>query len=298
MPRARLLAFGGDARLQSALLDRLDAHRDAGTIDPAGPSWTGTGGTPAGCIAASSDPAVFADATGFPAPFMPLLDFLCARSREPRSAVTRARAWLTQVRPGADLAGVPSRLVCALLETDVPADEREADLAAVQMQVSALHRRMAEGDRPEPAAWRAARAAAVVATDGARGPVGRRHGRLAETAAWDPLTASTVLRETAAAWLEIRTAGAAAATDWSEADGAAMERCFQLCRSAYLDTGGPPDGFFFPPLFRARDPHLADRFEARLAAANAASRQAVEALADLCLTHLAAAEMPGARSVV
>ena len=108
------LAFGGDETRRAVLLARLDEHRDAGTVTPSGPSWTGTGGTPAGCIAGSNDPADFARATGFPPSLMPLLDFLCPRcgdverSADAGEAADLARAWLTGVAPGANLTNLPN----------------------------------------------------------------------------------------------------------------------------------------------------------------------------------------------
>ena len=296
------LAFGGDAARQSALLARLGEHLDAGTIVPSGPSWTGTGGTPAGCIAGANDPADFARATGFPPSLMPLLDFLCARAGDEKrgedagEAADLARAWLTGVTPGAELTNVPGLILCALLD-DAGRDVANApDVIAARNRIDALHRAAMTRDRPEAAAWRSARAAAVAATDAAREPAGQRFGRLVEAAAWDLVTSPSILLQVAVVWLEIRSHAASAATGWTEADEAAVKSCFQACRSECLEAGMKPEEFVFPPLFRAREPELARRFETQLAAANAAYFQAVHDLAQRCLDLLAAARPPGAPS--
>jgi|GEM_PF-6649307 len=294
------LAFGGDETRRDILLARLDEHRAAGTITPSGPSWTGTGGTPAACIAGSNDPADFARATGFPPSLMPLLDFLCPRcgdverSADAGEAADLARAWLMGVTPGADLTNLPGLILCALLNEAAAHAGDEPGVIAARDRIMALHRATMAGERPGAAAWRAARAAAVAATDTAREPAGQRFGRLVEAAAWDPATSSSILQEVVMAWLEIQAHAAAAATGWTAADDAAVERCFQACRSESLEAGEQPEAFAFPPRFHAREPDLARRFDTQLAAANAAYFQAVHALAQRCLDHLAAARPPGA----
>lgn len=293
MPPIRARAVHGDAQLRSS---RLDAHLGAGTVDPDSPIWTGIGGTPAGCIAASDDSATSARVTGFPTPFMPRLDFLCARSGGPHRGVGLARPWLLPVAPGGERAGVPIRIPSALPEKEMPGTEDEPEVATAQVRIAALHRAAAEGGRPDPTAWRPDRTAAVSVTDGAREPAGRRYGRLAETAAWDPLTASTILREAAGARLEVRAAAAAAGR--TDADDATMETCFQDGRIAHVDAGGQPDGFVLPPVFRAHEPGLAERFEVQPAVAKAACLRAVETLTDLCLALRAAAEIPATPSEV
>ncbi|WP_267427485.1 hypothetical protein [Methylobacterium sp. GC_Met_2] len=294
------LAFGGDAARKSALLARLDEHRDAGTVTPSGPSWTGVGGTPAGCIAGSNDPADFARATGFPSSLMPLLDFLCPRCGDEErgsnagEAADLARAMLMGVTPGADLTNVPGLILCALLDEASAHAGDEPEIIAARDRIEALHRAALAGHRPGATAWRAARAAAVTATDAAREPAGQRFGRLVEAVAWDPAASSSILQEVAMAWLEIEAHAASAATGWTAADDAAVERCFQACRSESLAAGGQPEAFAFPPLFHAREPELARRFAMQLAAANAAYFQAVRDLARRCLDYLAAARPPGA----
>ncbi|UHC19947.1 hypothetical protein LRS73_33740 (plasmid) [Methylobacterium currus] len=281
------IAFGGEPIRRDVLLARLDTHRAAGTLLRAGARWTGTEGTPAGCIAGDDDPMVFVRVTGFPAALGLLLDFVCARSCEDAAAAAAlAAGWLSRATPGADLSGVPGRIMLAFLGEAVPPDEPEVE--AAREAVAALHRRAA-GDPCDRAAWRRARALAVAATDAARGPAGQRIGRLVEAAAWDPLTSPSCLQDAASAWCEVRAHDAAAATGWTAADDEAVERCFQACRGESLAAGERPETFAFPPRFQAREPALARRFVAQLEAANAAYPRAVAKVGQLCADHLAAA---------
>ena len=288
------IAYAGDSSTRTSLLARLAAHFEAGTIDLKGPRWTGLGGTPAGCIGASADLKGFEAATGYPACLGALLDFLCLQLEEPGAVKAAAMDWLSRATPGADLSGVPSAILLAVMAEPLESTEfpqQAPQVAEAIRQVSGLHRRVAAGAAVPRADWTATRNAAVLATNAAQG-LGRAWGELAEAAAWDPLSSRNILAEVAARWGNARGALASAETGWVRRDQAAVEACYARFQAETEARGETIERTNFPPYFAAHEPELHQRFLVQLERSNAAHLEAGRDLLWVSLADLAAATEP------
>jgi hypothetical protein len=104
---------------------------------------------------------------------------------------------------GQDLGSVAPALMEWLLSDSEHGIHRFAENEAVRRmigRVAELHRRAATGDAPPEAEWRAARTAAMAATDACENSLEKSVAAAAEAAAWNPATSATVVSDTVRAW--------------------------------------------------------------------------------------------------
>jgi hypothetical protein len=273
-------AFAGDPARKAALLATIERHIGLGTLRPGLTAWDGTGGTPLGVVVCGSDAADYTAQTGYPLALAELLDPLFSMLNG-EEASRFAREWLAVVAPGADLSGVPTRIVLSLLPDGEPLVDAIID----------LHRSVLEGESVARGTWSAARKALLAALDQEPDGPRRLNLALAEAASWPATTSRSILTAMADIWCSIPVA--AENSDWTEAD---EDRAQTVLKSlwdeqrAARETGVHVD---YPALFAERDGELARRFETNLALANSRYQERRRALAAIALSHLAATT-PGA----
>ncbi|MDR6511006.1 hypothetical protein J2792_001878 [Novosphingobium capsulatum] len=192
-----VIAFHGDPLVKAQALDRLQRHVTAGSFVYF-PAWENGNANVIGAVVEADDTPAYAERLGYPLALAETLPMLVNGFRPQPEAVRFALAWLERTPVGADLTTIVSQLVLDLLANAdlVKLTERYPDVEQSRQAIMALHRRAIDGDEPDRKTWKAARLAAVAATDAVdEAALERRAAQVVEAAAW-PGTMRTVLRDT------------------------------------------------------------------------------------------------------
>jgi hypothetical protein len=199
-------AFHADPAIKLAFLARLQAHAQAGEIINRANVWSDGKGGPVACMVHDTDLAVWQERTGVPKAVGSALDIAASYLDEPEQAARFVLEWVEAVEVGQDLRCVAPALIEWLLSDSEHGILRLAeDEAARQIIrcVADLHRRVAVGDAPPEVEWRAARAAAMAATDACETPLEKSILACVEAAAWNPATSATAVSDTVRAWVKL-----------------------------------------------------------------------------------------------
>jgi hypothetical protein len=227
-------SFHNDPAVKVEIVHRLRAHAAAGEVRNAPTHWKDGAGSPAACMVDDPSLSVWQQRLGIPKALGSLVDTIAASLGTAERAARFAQDWLEAVPIGRDLHGVAHAvLVWLLTDPEHGVIRRATGDVERQMidRVAALHQRCRSGDKPEVAAWRNVRAAAMAATDTLTTDVQQAVGRTVEASAWDPATTGMVLSDTARSWIA---AEGQAAPDkiWSEDDRAIQARLSGLFADA------------------------------------------------------------------
>lgn len=194
------IAFHGDPAVKAKALERLRRHIQAGSFVYF-PAWEDGKANAIGAVVEADDVPAYAERLGYPIALAETLPILINGFRPLGEAAAFADAWLERTPVGADLSTVVSHLILQLLdEPSLSAlTTRHPAMEQARQAIRALHRRVIDGDQPDRKEWKAARLAAVAATDAlGEDSMDGRAGGIVESAAW-PGTMRTVLRDTLSA---------------------------------------------------------------------------------------------------
>ncbi|MGN5374463.1 MAG: hypothetical protein DI632_05925 [Sphingomonas hengshuiensis] len=279
-------AFGGDAAVKTALLDRLARHRLAGTLLWGATRWDGDAGTALGVSIAGTDPATYAAAFGYPLALAALLDPLAdtgGAGFDPAAFVTD---WVAVVRPGADLAPIPTLLMLDMLDDP---DLRRLCPGEMAM-LAALHRADADGAPRPGVEWRAARAA-ILAVDPGDDRERRAALDVAEALAWSGGAGRSTLTAMLGAMRHLR--AQSRRPEWPQAE---EDRAIAQLQALWTDAMPERErgqAIDYRARLTARDPGLAQAFFANLDTTNDAVMQVGRDLAARCIERLRAAGRHG-----
>lgn len=227
------IAFHANPAVKAEALERLRRHIAAGTLVYF-PAWEHGRANVIGAVVEADDTPGYAAKLGYPLALAEMLPMLVNGFRPLTEAARFAEAWLERTPVGADLTRIVSHLVLDLLADPGLADMTQGspDLEQSRQSIMALHKSVIEGAEPDRKVWKAARMAAVVATDGVgQGTLERQAGSVIEAAAW-PGTMRTVLRDTMNSFGSLGTNRSMAEIGW----GADKEsRVFQIREQAEKD---------------------------------------------------------------
>ena len=267
------IAFHGDPKVKAQALERLRRHIAAGSFVYF-PAWEEGRANVIGAVMEADDTPGFGERLGYPIALAETLPMFVNGFRPQAEAERFAQAWLERTPVGADLTRIVSRLVLDLLANPELAvlTERVPDVEQGRRAIMTLHRRAIEGDEPDRKTWKAARLAAVAATDALDGAtLDRRAGQVIEAAAW-PSAMRTVLRDTLNGLGTLELNVALARIGWTEQE---ESRVFHIREQAEKD-GYKAE---FSGLARvlaildADHPALAQQFRLRLERVEAASER-------------------------
>lgn len=191
------IAFHGDPAVKAQALERLRRHIAAGSFVYF-PAWEDGKANVIGAVMEADDTPGFAERLGYPIALAEALPMFVNGFRPKAEAERFAQAWLERTPVGVDLTRIVSQLVLDLLANAELAalTEQRPDLEQSRQAIMALHQRVIDGDEPDRKTWKAARMAAVAATDAVEeASLDRRAGQAVEAAAW-PGAMRTVLRDT------------------------------------------------------------------------------------------------------
>jgi len=199
-------AFHADPALKQEILAQLKTHAQAGEILNRAHVWNDGKGGPVACMIHDTDLAVWQERTGTPKAVGSALDLAASYLDGPDQAAGFAIEWVDAVEVGQDLRGVAPGLLAWLLSDGEHGILRFAEPGVVRQmigRVADLHRRAAAGDVPPEAEWRAARAAAMAATDACETPPQKSIAAAGEVAAWNPATSAAAVADTVRAWVNL-----------------------------------------------------------------------------------------------
>lgn len=226
-------AFHGDPAVKAQALERLRRHIAGGSFVYF-PAWEDGKANVIGAVVEADDTPSYAAQLGYPIALAETLPMFVNGFRPKAEAERFAEAWLERTPVGADLTRIVSQLVLEMLGNPdlVALTERHPAVKQGRLAIMALHRRAIDGDEPDRKTWKAARLAAVAATDAlGEGTLDRRAGQVVEAAAW-PGTMRTLLRDTLSALSTLEMYLALSGIGWSEAD---ESRVFQIREQAEKD---------------------------------------------------------------
>ncbi len=226
-------AFHGDPAVKAQALERLRRHIAGGSFVYF-PAWEDGKANVIGAVMEADDTPGYAVRLGYPVALAEALPMFVNGFRPKAEAERFAEAWLERTPVGADLTRIVSQLVLEMLGNPdlVALTDRHSAVEQSRLAIMALHRRAIDGDEPDRKTWKAARLAAVAATDAlGEGTLDRRAGQVVEAAAW-PGTMRTVLRDTLSALSTLEMYLALSGIGWSEAD---ESRVFQIREQAERD---------------------------------------------------------------
>jgi hypothetical protein len=199
-------AFHADPALKQEILTQLKTHAQAGEILNRAHVWNDGKGGPVACMIHDTDLAMWQERTGTPKAVGSALDLAASYLDGPDQAAAFAIEWVDAVEVGQDLRGVAPALLAWLLSDGEHGILRFAEPEAVRQaidRVTDLHRRAAAGDVPPEAEWRAARAAAMAATDACENALQKSLAAAGEAAAWNPATSTAAVSDTIRAWTSL-----------------------------------------------------------------------------------------------
>lgn len=227
------IAFLGDPAVKAQALARLRSHIAAGTF-VIFPAWEGGKANVIGALVEADDKQAFADQYGYPIAFVTALEMIVNAFKFGPSSEGFVEALLERTPVGADLSRVvPQQLVNLLDHPDiVTLTARHAEVERCRQAVVALQQRAVAGDEPDRKTWKAARLAAIAASDTVVDDTALHMASLiVEAAAW-PATMRTVLHDTLGACGRLESHQIMNAIGWTEAD---ESRVFKIREKAEAD---------------------------------------------------------------
>lgn len=260
---ADAIAFHGDPAVKAQAQAQLRQYVEAGSFVYF-PAWEDGKANAIGAVVEADDTSAYAARLGYPIALVEALPMIINGVRPLPEAARFAETWLARTPVGGDLSAVVSRMILDLLAKPRLCEitRRLPSLDESRLAIIALHRRVVEGDEPDRKQWKAARLAAVAATDGLGDDVlDRAAGNTVESAAW-PGTMRTVLRDTLNATGALILREALAEIGWTPEE---ESRVYQIREQAEKDAYKAE----FEGLARvhaildADHPELADRFRQR-----------------------------------
>jgi len=267
------VAFHGDPAVKAWALERLRRHIAAGSFVYF-PAWEDGQANVIGAVMEADDTPGFAERLGYPVALADALPIFVNGFRPMTEAEGFAQAWLERTPVGADLTRIVSQLVLEFLANDelVALTERRPDVEQGRRAIMALHRRAIDGDEPDRKTWKAARMAAVAATDALEeATLDRRAGQVIEASAW-PGAMRTVLRDTLNGLGTLELYLSLSRIGWTEQD---ESRVFHIREQAEKD-GYKAEFSGLDRLLAILDadhPALADQFRLRLDRVEASSER-------------------------
>jgi len=243
--RKMMQAFHGDTAAKSHLLDRLRVYAEAGAIINADNVWKDGKGSPVGCVVESTDLGLWPQRTGMPKALGCALDHVAKNLGSPRNAGLFVVEWIDAVPVGENMCGVAHELIGWLLTDPEHGVLRLASTETARQsvcRVAEMHRRGAAGQAPAAADWAEVRGAILaVPAPGDKDRTQQWVMAAAESAAWNPETAATVIADTLRAWSLL---GAARRAVAKPADSAQLTRDTQP--QIPLPKAPAPDGLTKP----------------------------------------------------
>lgn len=233
-----LNAYQSMPAVRDAAIERLRAHAADKQLAPGPLAWNGNKGSLVGCILESDDLTQWENQLGLPQWLATTADGMAAQQESVDAALTFGVELLSAIRPGADVSLAGSVVIVSALtdagDFTARLAEVPADLQQAASQVLALHRRLLEGDRAEPADWRAARRAATKLTDAQPSELLKSYATCVETAAWDPLTSKSVVFDTLRVYSKAAIEKANADSGFTAEDDANIRAHLQLMWDTHL----------------------------------------------------------------
>ena len=218
----------------------------------------------AAIIAGSADPRAYERTMGIPGSLALLGDEVLASYPEPEPARVFARSWVAAPEPGADLGGVPGAILLWFLDWALASGvaSNDATLQELMIEIRSKHHELLQGSSVDRASWADARRRALAFTDAAEGD-SVLMGRLAETLAWPPLTARTVIAESLRIFADLVALLAQRTSGMGDEERAAVRAVMdKLYEDTSDDREANPDTYDFPGHFEARFPDEFARFVA------------------------------------
>lgn len=191
-----LCAFLGKPEVRTAALARLEQRARAGKLTQGALFFNGQLASPAAALVNSDDGQVWQAQLGLAQWLAFAIDHTC-NGLPADKTVQRVEALLQGIALGSDTARLGSRVVQRILQSVAQqlatCGDHARDLLAAGSMIEQLHAELLAGGTPPPAAWRAARKAAVDATNQLADPLEKAFGACVEAAGWHPgLSPTTV----------------------------------------------------------------------------------------------------------
>ncbi|WP_343528918.1 hypothetical protein [Sphingomonas sp.] len=268
-----IIAFHGDSAVKAKALERLRHHIAAGSFIYF-PAWEDGKANVIGAVVGADDTPAFAEMLGYPVALADTLPVLINGFRPQDEAERFAEAWLERTPVGADLTWIVSQLILDLLNHPelTAMTERHPNIEQARQTIVALHDGAIKGAEPDRKMWKAARMAAVAATDSlGETALDRRAGQVIEAAAW-PSTMRTVLRDTLTASGTLELYLDLARMGWTEEE---ESRVFHIRKQAEADQYKAEFSGVGRVLaiLDADHPALGDRFRMRLERVEASNQR-------------------------
>lgn len=191
-----LAAFHGRPDVRSAALARLAERMKAGQLTPGAMFFNGQLASPAAALVDSADGQVWEAELGLAQWLAFAIDYT-STGMAGEKIVAQVGELLHAVAPGSDTSRLGSRVILEVLASVAqqlaPCGEPTGALIAAGAAIQHLHAELMAGGTPAPAAWRAARKAAVEATNHIADPLQKSLGACVEAAAWNPLLSPTTV---------------------------------------------------------------------------------------------------------
>lgn len=238
------VAFHGNAQLKEETLARLRKHVADGRFFWNDPDGYDKGASIITCATEGvDDPQAFAEKLGYPVGLAIALNEIVNSFSNLEELASFCDAWLARTLPGADLSRVIPGTLVAILDDEALRGVTVGYPAidAAREAVLALHRRALDGDTVERAEWKAARAAALAASEGSTDITARDVGAVAEAAAW-PSTMRTVLVDTIVAIMRHDVREQLAGIGWTDHEGDSDENRVLYIMEAAHDRRTDLDG--------------------------------------------------------
>jgi hypothetical protein len=240
-----LSAFNARTEVRDAALQRLAAHVEVQQLLSGALLWDGEKGSVAGCLAESSDPAEWEARLGLARWMAYALDTVTGRLGATR-ALSEAEALLRAIPVGHDTGAMGSLLIIRLLDEVVAVRAPIGALADALDALFALHRRCLQNEEVIASEWKAARRAAMQASDALVPPPAederlapdaaqlRAVGGAIEAAAWDPQRSATAVSEVLRQWLVLEGLNADEEFGWTPEDDALIRQRLGEMHAKYL----------------------------------------------------------------
>jgi len=252
-----------------------------------------TNGSLIKCVVDDGDVRTFERETGIPGSLALLADMSVGFRTDDLPAARRfAGIWIATPVPGADLTRVPNAMILWVIDRaeQIWRSAFHDDPSEVLRTIRELHARQSSGQDPDRTEWSKARGDALARTDAETDDRRSLINRMAETLAWPPLTSRTILSEGVRILADMAGAVTAANAPMTQEERAGIHRTMEaLFAETEAERDADPEGYFFPDIFHARMPEIAERFTADLNAQNAAVADTVVAAGDKALELMGAA---------
>lgn len=232
-----LTAFHGKPEVRTAALVRLSERVKAGQLTPGGMFFNGKVATPAAALIDSDDGKVWESQLGLAHWMAFAIDYVTPRFSGEK-IVAMVTDLLEAVPLNSDTGRLGSRVVNEVLTSVAQQLARCGDqtqpLIDACDEIQRLHAQTLEGATPAPAAWRAARKAAVTATNDMSDPLEKSLGACIEAAAWNPSQSPTTVGDVLRLRGQIPAAHVSKVFGWTDEDDQRTRRLLGEMHATYL----------------------------------------------------------------